>query len=278
MPLRLALPLLLCLLLIVHAGCARAAPRDLPPLPSLGEAQVQRLEAGGVLVLTDGGRAILAGIELPRRPLTLSAEAPWPAAEEARTALAGLIGDRPVVLYGDAGAADRYGRRQVQVVTADGRWIQAELLREGCARVAVTVDERSAAALLSAEAEARRARRGIWRQPAYRVRRSYETPGLVGSIQLVEGRVASSRLIKGDLVLHLGGNWRRSLTVLVPRPVLARFAEYPPLAAVADQPRRMAGRRLRIRGWIGKTIGPVMEVARPEQIELLDAAGRAEER
>ncbi len=280
--LRRSLPSLsVCLILAGQPGWAQSvpAPSDLPSLPFVGEFPVQRVEANGVVDLTDGSRVSLAGIELPQRPLRLPIDTPWPAAEQATAALGELAGGGPVALYGNGTATDRYGRRSAQVVTADGRWLQTELLRRGWARVAATADSRSgAAAMLAAEAEARRAGRGIWRLPDYRVRRSDETPRLVGSIQLVEGRVASSRLIKGDLVLHLGGNWRRSLTVQVPRAVFARFDDDPSLAPFGADPRRMTGRRLRIRGWIGKTVGPVVEVIRPEQIEMLDGTNRAEER
>jgi endonuclease YncB( thermonuclease family) len=261
------------LLMLGFVPAAADSGGRLTGLDFVGEATAVDVEAGGVLMLDDRRRAVLAGIELPRRPLSVSRGADWPAEEQARSALAGLASGGPLRLYG--GGRDRYNRLLVHAFTADGRWLQEELLRLGWARVATTRDSHDrAGAMLTAEAAARENGRGIWALPAYAVRRPGETWTLIDSVQVVEGRVSSTNLIRGTLYVNLGDEWRRRLGLRVPPSVIRAFARHPPLAAFAGNPQALTGRRLRVRGWIGKGAGPLIEVSHPEQIELLADAGR----
>jgi hypothetical protein len=41
--------------------------------------------------------------------------------------------------------------------------------------------------------------------------------------------------------------------------------------AAGIEPKKLEGRRLRVRGWIEERNGPRIEAARPEQIEIADA-------
>lgn len=263
------------------AWATLSATDGLPPglegaaIEALGAATVRQVEPGGALLLDDGRRAMLAGIELPNRPLSQDPGQPWPPAEQAATELTALAADGPLALYGSSRHAnDRYGRLLVHAVTADGRWLQEELLRRGWARVAVTADARSgAAALFAAEDEARHARRGIWTQATYRVRRPNELRRYLDSVQVVEGTVTSADMVKGEILVNLGEHWRRGLTLRVPRALLTRLPSDAPLAGVATAPWRLRGARLRVRGWVGKGIGPMIDVGRLEQIEVLSRPG-----
>ncbi len=261
---RLALPTLFVLAALLPPAAA-ALPAD--GCRPAGEVRVDAVDSGGILVLADGSRAALAGIEVPRRPLALSDAEAWPAAERATAALTALVAASPLGLY-RCGAEDRYGRQMVDAVTADGRWLRNELLRQGWARVTPSADSRiGAAQLLAVEAGARDMRRGIWAMPAYALRRPAESWRYVDSLQVVEGVVTKARLARGELVLGFGDTPRRGLTLRLAKPLLARLAAYPPLAAYAGNPLALAGARLRVRGWIGKAMGPVIEVSQLEQIE-----------
>src|SRR5262249_27897096 len=139
-----------------------------------------------------------------------------------------------------------------------------EMLRRGLVRVHTTAEDRSRALeMLEIEAAARRARRGIWRDPYYAVRRPEEAGRFVESFQLVEGQVATADRVKGDLVLNFGPDWHTAFALRIPH------AARPLFAVAALDPTALAGRHVRVRGWIGWDRRPIAEATHPEQIEVL---------
>jgi endonuclease YncB( thermonuclease family) len=241
------------LLLILFA---RPVPAAEPPLQaSLGE--------GSDLTLADGRQIHLAGIELAHRPIGERSAKPWPLAVQARQMLESLTAP-PLLLTPDGADTDRYGRWPMQAVTLDGRWLQGELLRQGLARVATTPGSRSAIQqLLAAEAPAREAKLGLWAERDTALRAPDQLLRWLDSVQVVEGRVTSAALVKGAVYLNFGEDWHRMLAVRIPKPLLVQ---------TALDPLRWTGHRLRVRGWVGKGIGPLIEVSHMEQIEVLDGA------
>jgi len=237
------------------------AAEPLAGLTPLGPALQATLGDSGDLILADGRRLHLAGIELPHRPLGERSAKPWPLAVQARRLLAELtIG--PLTFYPDGPDTDRYGRWPVQAVTGDGHWLQGELLRQGLARVATTPDSRAAALpLLAAEAPARDAKLGLWAERETALRDPGQMLHWLDSVQVAEGRVSSAALVKGAVYLNFGEDWHRMLAVRIAKPLLAQ---------TTLDPLRWSGHRLRVRGWVGKGIGPLIEVSHMEQIEVLD--------
>jgi endonuclease YncB( thermonuclease family) len=255
-----ALPLLGLLLGLLLAGTetAWAQPAGLTPLPA---AALRAVEADFTLLLEDGRRLRLAGIELPRRPLADPSPQPWPLEQAARAVLDRLRDQPLTLLAATDSSADRWGRLPVQVVRADGRWVQDELLRQGLARVATSPDDRTGAALLlAAEAPARQSTLGLWGDPAMALRRPEETPRLVDSRQVVEGLITSVHAGRSDIFLNMGEDWRRGLGVRLSR----RLA-----ATLPGDPQTLAGRRIRVRGWIGKASGPILTLSHAEQMEVI---------
>ena len=106
-----------------------------------------------------------------------------------------ILLDRQVVPAFGPRQTDRHGRLVAQLwrAAADGSkevWVQEALLADGFARVATTPDNLLLAAeMLRAEDRARRARRGLWGDPAYRVRTPEDAGEALDAFQLVEGRV-----------------------------------------------------------------------------------------
>ena len=144
--------------------------------------KASRASTGDVLEL-EGGRAVrLAGIEAP---------APgWPWGEAARATLERLAAGRRVDLLYAGRADDGEGRALAQVRVADGAWLEGALLEAGVARVRPRAGEAALAhEMLAREARARAARRGLWADPAYRVRLPDEFGWDDAGLQLVEGRV-----------------------------------------------------------------------------------------
>lgn len=252
--------------LLVGVLCAPLAAAPLPAgLGPTEPAMVAEVIDGDTLRLADGRTVRLAAIRAPKpRPDRPAAQPPHDIAEAARAALAALVDGRPVGLAHEAGCEDRYGRLVAHVVDADGRWIQAELVAGGFARVDGAVEDRRAVALLlGPESAARAARRGLWRLAPYRVVRPDETARLLDSFQIVEGEVRRVDRKGGRIWLDFGDDWRRDFTVLVPAPVARMFARD------GLDPALPAGTMVRVRGWIEWHNGPLIELEFPEQIEVI---------
>jgi hypothetical protein len=166
---------------------------------------------------------------------------------------------------------DRYGRIVAYAVVArDGveHSVQADLLAAGLARVAPRAGSRACAMeLLSREAAARRAKLGLWASSYYESL-SAENPADVlaqqGRFALVEGKVVSVRESGATIYVNFGRRWTTDFTVTILKRNERSFT------AAGLEPKKLAGRRVRVRGWIEERGGPWIEAARPEQIELTD--------
>ncbi len=258
-----------CLLaMLLTASAARPAdapPPELPaPLRAQDKGRVAAVESGDTLTLADGGTVRLAGVRAPARPLGRPKSRGWPLARQAREALRRLVLGAEVVLARDGPRIDRHGRTLAQVFRRDGAWVQAALLRRGLARVdGFPGASGVAAALLDAEAAARRAGRGLWAHPRYRVRTNREAHDAVGSFQLVRGRVRDVAVVRGRAYLNFGDDWREDFTITLAPKARRRFE-----SAGLDV-ESYEGRVVRVRGWIESYNGPMIEVTHPEQIEVL---------
>ncbi|MBW3617845.1 MAG: thermonuclease family protein [Proteobacteria bacterium] len=235
------------------------------PLDRLAEGERGRVETvffGGRMRLEDGTELRLAGVDVPGR-----GEA---GAAEAKAALEGVVGGKPVALLYGGPRRDGFGRAVAHVRTLGRRrWAQGDLLQAGLARVNTTADDRALAGpMLRLEARARAAGRGLWTSPEWRVRLPQEIrePGF----QLVEGRLgrldrrfagSAARLGDGALTLEASG-----------RATADMAAAGAPFDA-------LAGRLIRVRGVVRRRgAGWVLEVDHPERIEPLTNVKRASRR
>lgn len=255
----------LALILVLGA----AAPAATLPLVREDGGTVAEAIDGATLRLDDGAIVRLAGIDAPAPPPGRMVRGSWPRQAEARTALADLALGKAVVLAYGATREDRHGRRLAHVYLADegkaGLWLQGEMLSRGLARVHTTDDSRALAAeMLLAERTARAARRGLWAERVYRVRTPDEAAADADSFQLVEGTVLAAAVVSGRGYLNYGPDRRTDFTVVVPSRA-RRLLREAGLDFTA-----LAGRRLRVRGWIMLRDGPMIELTHPEAIELVE--------
>ncbi len=247
-------------------------------LPVCGGDEVARGTAARILdgrtfVLGDGREVRLAGIEVPAPPPPPSQNpGTVPGGAAAMATLDALVGGDDVVLRRAEVPADRYDRIVAYAYAVrDGEEIfaQGELIASGFARVGDRVGGRACAMeLLRREAAARAAKLGLWGDPYYEVLNA-ETPAVVlarrGRFALVEGKVVSVRESGATVYVNFGRRWSEDFTVTIPKRNERNFS-----AAGVDL-QKLAGRRVRVRGWIearGGTAGsPYIEAAHPEQIE-----------
>lgn len=246
-----------------------------PPLPAGvleagGSAVATGVIDGDTLVLDDGSEVRLVGIQAPKLPLGREHVAKWRLADEAKAALAELTLGRRLALHYGGARRDRYGRHLAHLALPDDGWVQGALLAAGLARVYSFADNRALVAeILALEDAARRAGRGIWALQWYAVRGPEELVPLIGTFQVVEGRIVDAAEVRGRRFLNFGADWRTDFTVTVSARDWKRFAE---AGLTLDN---YAGRRVRVRGWLDSHNGPSIGATHPDQIELLETPARA---
>ena len=227
-------------------------------------------ERGDVLVLSDGRRVRLAGVEVPPPSLAdpdgEAARAAVRLATFARDGLAARIGGRDLRLL-DLGE-DRHGRRRGHLVdTEGGHWLNGDLVGEGRLRVAPDRDDPiCAAALLIREAEARAAGRGLWSDPSLAVRRADRNLlDRVGDVVVAEGIVRSIGRSHGRTWLNFGDDIARDFAVVMNDNDRVRFER----AGVSWD--WLKDRRIRIRGIVSRRgDAPRMAVDDPAALEPLE--------
>jgi endonuclease YncB( thermonuclease family) len=232
----------------------------------IGSVSVRSVTDGQTLVSDDGRDLRLADIEAP----TL-ARGEESAAHAAKIALERLVAGQTIVLKQLKPQRDRYGRLLAYMFVNHGdgeRSVQREMIEQGHARVAGRVGDRACAtALIAGERTAREAKLGLWGNPYYSVRRA-DRPAEVlaerGRFTLVEGQVLSVRESGGTIYVNFGRRWSEDFTVTVLKRNERAFA------AAGLEPKKIEGRRIRVRGWIEERGGPWIEATRPEQIEILE--------
>ncbi len=266
---------------ILCAGSAAAQQRSERAAPCGGDVlarrTVRQVIDGRTFVLDDGREVRLAAIEVPPLPpppppLPLGQKSDAaPGGAAAKDALAALLTGAEILLRRADVATDRYGRVFAFSSTMrDGveRSTQAQLLAAGFARVGDRVGTRGCAAeLLSLERAARQAKLGLWADPYYDLLDADKPADVLaqrGRFALVEGKVLSVRASGATIYVNFGRRWTEDFTVTILKRNAHKFA------AAGLEPKRLADRRVRVRGWIEERGGPWIEAAYPEQIELID--------
>jgi endonuclease YncB( thermonuclease family) len=229
----------------------------------IGTAVVSGVEDERTVLLEDGRLARLAGIETAVPP---------DRAQQARRTLEAMLIGHSVTLRRIGPGTDRYGRTMAQVFIPEGgaeHWVQSDMVARGQAVVGARVGDRACATeLLNQERRARDDKLGLWAEAGYVIRRAEDADSLVaddGRFAIVEGRVLSVRESGGTVYVNFGRRWSREFAIIVSKRNERKFA------AANLEPRRLEGRRVRVRGWVDVRNGPTVEALQPEQIEVLDA-------
>lgn len=219
----------------------------------IAKARIVRVEKNGVLVLSDGRAILLEGIRLPEEDSRR---------EQALAALRALT-DKPVTFTATAPKEDRYDRVRAQGFTGK-TWLQAALLEQGLARVAIAPDRNECAPdLYAAEGRGRAAAAGLWADAAYAPRNPQQVKGSTGSFQVIEGWVTNVGQGGGRSFIDFGSDGQRIFS-----------------AVIAPEDRRafrgfdldgLTARHIRIRGIVQDYKGrPEIALSNPAQIEILN--------
>lgn len=169
---------------------------------------------------------------------------------------------------------DRWGRIAVAAalptVAEPGAGLAEQALAAGLGRYRPDAAAKPCrAGLLAAERAGRDAGRGLWAEPALAALDAADTRAVLAAPKgfvVVEGRVLTIGERRGRLYLNFGARRTVDFTIVISKRNLTLFDQ-------AGVPlRQLAGRRLRARGLVDRGFGPLMEVASPDALELLDGA------
>lgn len=256
-------------------GAATLASAD--PLatcaPEAGPAhRVARVVDGETVRLDDGSDVRLIGALAPRPDRLTTDLETWPPAREARRALETLALNRTVVLRYEGRRQDRYGRILAQLeVLREGEppvWAQQHMVAAGLARAyALPGNTGCLSPLWVAEARARRDKKGLWSGDAFPIFTADDVSGLlrlVGRFVVVEGRVLAVARTRQLTYINFGSDWRDDFTVSLRNTAVDRSENGETRA------QSLEGRRLRVRGWIERRNGPMIELSNLDEIEVLD--------
>ena len=156
------LPLISSLILLAGCGFWLSACEGKPAAPPT-EAQVERVIDGDTLVLAGGARVRVLGIDAPE--MERDGQPADFLAHKAKAVLSDLTLHRQVALEYDRLRYDHYGRLLAYLFLPDHTLVNADLVRQGLARVYfIAPNLRYREVLLAAQREAIEAKRGVWQK------------------------------------------------------------------------------------------------------------------
>jgi hypothetical protein len=85
-----------------------------------------------------------------------------------------------------------------------------------------------------------------------------------GRFALVEGKALSVRESGATIYVDFGRRRTQGITVIILRRLQRAFT------AAGIEPKKLEGRRIRVRGWLEQRGGPIISAETPEQIEFAD--------
>ncbi len=234
-----------------HAG---AKPIDIKP--GYGFYEVKNVVDGDTLVLADGRKIRLLGINTPEvRHRNESAQA---GGDEAKRWLTDKLQQRKVRLESDVEKTDKYGRTLAYVMTDRKEHINLQLVAGGLAAVNIYPPNlRYADELIKAENLAQANRLGIWQRPEYAAKpaASISATDHSGWIRLT-GKVVTIRNSRKYVYLVFSDRFEARIE----RKWLPLFPDI----------NAYLGQQLEVRGWLNKNKGGFsMLIRHPSAIKRL---------
>lgn len=258
-------------LLVVTTGSGLAfrslEERPLSPGRLPAEATVAEVIDGDTVVLASGEKVRYLGINAPEMSVLKGKtwiSRPQPFGREATAFNEGLVEGKIVQLEYEARTRDDYGRL-LAYVTAEERFINGELVKQGLALVDVRKPNfKHQRALMALQEEARSQERGIWgADDALRIEAD-DAFRHRDALALVHGTVSQVRFSSDRALLCFGEDPRKGFTALIYRE---HFTLFGPNAR--DRIDSLQNKEVQICGFIKGSSGPTMFVCVPSQIEIL---------
>ncbi len=253
------------------AGGEDRPPDCMPAMPV--EATIVSIVDSQTVETARGVRVKLAAIEAPSAGIIIKGRKNMDPVSRARKLLRQLTLNKTVSLVFDASKPDRYGRRLAHILApSSGKttttWVQAEMITRGLARsFPNTPDATCIKQLLKIETVARLNKTGLWNKRFYRVVQAENLKTLnrsLGRLQLIEGRVNSVSVRRTRTYINFSKDWGRDFTVTLNPRVDRLFSQS------GINIKELAGKNIRVRGWLARHNGPTIKVYHVAQIEILE--------
>jgi hypothetical protein len=253
----------------VAPAAAGAGPCDAGPWISIETASVADART---IVLGDGRGIRLAGLE-SLAALARDLETADAMDKRLASRMMQWLAARPLRICILPGKPDRHGRRAALVLTS-GELLQERLLDAGLAVFmpetfpGTTIGDDAGIAcarqLLAVEAAARLARRGGWSEPGIIVAaaRPDALSTQFGHFVIFQGIVHSVGTRRDRTYIDFGSNWRSDVTVEI---AAAKRKSFGGEVVLED----LAGKSVRVRGFLEEKAGPMVAARHPAQIEVL---------
>ncbi len=218
-------------------------------------ATVRHVVDGDSVILADDRKVRLIGINAPE--FGKDGAPDQPLAVAARDRLQTLVQGRAVQLVFESEIRDRHGRWLAHVRLKDGSPVEIELLKAGLVwAVAIPPNTGEHVRHRAAEAEARRARRGVWGHTYYVPRDPATLTAADAGFQRVRGRVTHVGSSRKYVYLDIGPRF----AVRIEHADWARYFN--------GRPQTWRGVELEARGWVADHNGRLhMTIGHPAMIE-----------
>jgi endonuclease YncB( thermonuclease family) len=255
------------------SGSASADARSAPGAPSAcptaagSRGSIAKINERLEITLKDGRTLRLAGLEPPR---------PTPDQPdfdvEARDALRARAGNE--IAFLPLGEMDRWGRIPAFVFFTEPGAAPASagqfLLAGGFARFLPEPAAHSCrSSFLAAETAARDARLGLWRDPFYAILAPTDRSAFAeraATNVIVEGRLTGVDEGRLRIYLQFVPRRARAFEITILQRNVKKFAQ------AGMEFHDLVGRTLRVRGLLDLRFGPQIEIASPDEIELIPQA------
>lgn len=165
------------------------------------------------------------------------------------------------------GHTDKQGNLTGHIVTEDNVWIQGDLVLQGLAWADSTIKNRDLVVkLYQFENQARNFKSGFWSSPSFATRNSKNLDDQINTFQVVEDSIKMIKLKDNDWYFGFGDTPSTDFTVII-STALSGFFKRPD--GYLFHTNDWQGQRIRVRGWVESSSGPMIKVTHPEQIEFV---------
>jgi micrococcal nuclease len=172
------------------------------------------------------------------------------------------------------GRVNRMGHLLAHLVKKENEeWINGTIASEGLAWIVTdTANPEMADQLYAFETKARKEAKGLWAKDSAHGLLTADTAAQgEGQFRVVEGTVNRAATSKNNLYLNFGTDMRKDFTVMVSAD-LRRQLSRKEVDAMS-----LAGKTIRVRGWLRNWNGPFMELETPERLEIVTTSGPSTE-
>ncbi|MCB9988905.1 MAG: thermonuclease family protein [Rhodospirillales bacterium] len=165
----------------------------------------------------------------------------------------------------DKGRQNRMGHGLAHLARKEGDvWIQGAMLANGLARVLPSArNTEMAAQMLALEEKARTEKRGLWADERYAVLTPDTAMKAADGWAVVEGRVLKTAMMRNNVYLNFGDDWRSDFTIVLNSDVRRQMSKS------NIDPLQFGGKRVRVHGWLEDYNGPSIVLSDSAWLEVL---------